>query len=187
MQDPEEEPVREDARAPGEAATAPPANAERQPLPEYWIDAERRAWWISDVIVLVPFGVAVVLGLLLGWFAAWLGVLLAILFVALTIGLVWGTLYWPEIQRRHTFWRLTPRSLELWKGVVWRRHITIPRSRVQHTDVVQGPIQRAFDLATLSVHTAGNQHAKVTFEGLGHDDARAIRDSLTEADEDDVV
>ena len=44
----------------------------------------------------------------------------------------------------------------------------VPRSRVQHTDVSQGPLERNHGLGTLVVYTAGTDHAKVELGGLDH-------------------
>jgi membrane protein YdbS with pleckstrin-like domain len=63
----------------------------------------------------------------------------------------------------------------------------VPSSRVQHTDVAQGPVERAFDLATLVVYTAGTQHASVTLNGLKNETALAIRDYLIDRDDDDAL
>ena len=73
------------------------------------------------------------------------------------------------------------------RGVVWRSEISVPRSRVQHTDVSQGPLQRRFGLATLILHTAGTHHASVSLAGLPHAAALAIRDYLIEGGAGDVV
>ena len=54
----------------------------------------------------------------------------------------------------------------------------MPRSRIQHTDVSQGPYQRRFGLATLVVYTAGTEHASIAIEGLRHETALAFRDAL---------
>ena len=54
----------------------------------------------------------------------------------------------------------------------------MPRSRVQHTDVEQGPLQRKYGVATLIVHTAGMEEAKVRLEGLTRGTALRIRDYL---------
>jgi len=64
---------------------------------------------------------------------------------------------------------------------------TVPRSRIQHTDVSQGPLQRPFGLATLTVHTAGTQFAAVPLSGLAKEVAEAIRDQLIGGVEDDGV
>ena len=72
---------------------------------------------------------------------------------------------------------------EIRRGVVWRRIITVPLSRIQHSDVTQGPLQRAYGLATLTLYTAGTEHAKIDLHGLAFDTAMNIRQYLFERSE----
>jgi membrane protein YdbS with pleckstrin-like domain len=95
--------------------------------------------------------------------------------------------WWPSVAWRYERYRLTERALEIRRGVLWRRVIDVPRSRIQHTDVSQGPFERMHSLGTLSVHTAGILHAVVRLHGLEHARALAIREHLVKADDDDVV
>ena len=62
---------------------------------------------------------------------------------------IFGAHVWPVLELRHTRWRIDTDGLEIRRGVVWRHTISVPRERIQHTDVAQGPIQRRFGLATL--------------------------------------
>jgi uncharacterized protein len=64
------------------------------------------------------------------------------------------------------------------RGIFWRSRIALPRFRVQHTDVSQGPLQRRFGVATLKLYTAGSRYTKIELPGLTHDDALALRDAL---------
>lgn len=91
---------------------------------------------------------------------------------------------WPGVQYRHTRYRLDARGLTVRRGIVWRSVTSVPKSRVQHTDVSQGPIQRAFDLATLVLHTAGTQDASVSLSGLPHAVALRVRDFLIDGNSD---
>jgi membrane protein YdbS with pleckstrin-like domain len=95
--------------------------------------------------------------------------------------------FWPPVRYRHISYLLDERGIRIRRGVVWRSAVTVPRSRVQHTDVSQGPIERALGLATLIVHTAGTQHASVSLGGLRREEALRIRDQLIEGDEPDAV
>jgi len=95
--------------------------------------------------------------------------------------------FWPPVRYRHTSYRVSEQGIRIRRGVVWRLAISVPRSRVQHTDVARGPIERAFDLATLVIYTAGTQHASVQLSGLQHETALAIRDYLIDSDDDDAV
>ena len=63
----------------------------------------------------------------------------------------------------------------------------MPRSRVQHTDVSQGPLERGYGLGTLVIYTAGTDHAKVDLHGLDHATALAIRDHLLPREGGDAV
>jgi len=87
---------------------------------------------------------------------------------------------WPSVRYRHVSWRADRTGLRIDSGVWWRSTVSVPRSRVQHTDVQQGPIDRGFELAALVVHTAGTQHASITLAGLAHADALTLRDFLIE-------
>ena len=89
---------------------------------------------------------------------------------------------WPRVRYRHTRYRLDPQGFTIRRGVVWRSVTSVPKLRVQHTDVSQGPVERAFDLATLVVHTAGTQDASVSLGGLPHGVALRIRDYLIDAE-----
>ena len=68
--------------------------------------------------------------------------------------------------------------LRVVRGLIFRSDTVVPFGRVQHIDVHQGPIERAYGLATLVLHTAGNHNASVSLPGLGHDDALAMREEI---------
>jgi hypothetical protein len=91
-----------------------------------------------------------------------------------------GALAWfhPPLKLATSSWTLSPEGLEIRSGV-WFQHLrTVPRERVQHTDVERGPIERRFGLATLVVHTAGHQDSEIRFDGLAHETATALRDQI---------
>jgi membrane protein YdbS with pleckstrin-like domain len=100
---------------------------------------------------------------------------------------VWLTLRWPQINYRHWRYRAAADGIEIWSGVLWRAAIAVPRSRVQHIDVSQGPIERLYGLATLSVYTAGTAYSKVDLPGLDHGVAIALRDALLPKDAEPAV
>jgi membrane protein YdbS with pleckstrin-like domain len=98
-----------------------------------------------------------------------------------------ASLFWPGVSYRHTSYRVDPMGLRIRRGVVWRSETSVPKSRIQHTDVSQGPIERGFGLATLIVHTAGTENASVSLGGLTHETALGIRDFLIEVGDVDAV
>ena len=76
---------------------------------------------------------------------------------------------------------LAEERLRVVRGVLFRSDTVVPFGRVQHIDVDQGPLERVFHLATLTVHTAGSHNASVSLPGLAHEDAIAMREEIRAA------
>jgi uncharacterized protein len=112
---------------------------------------------------------------------------LAPLWMIVNGALAWHFHRWPAIEYRHSFYRVDEEGIEIRRGVYWRVVINVPRSRVQHTDVSQGPLERRFGLGTLVVYTAGTDHAKVNLAGLEHATALSIREHLLAKEGPDAV
>ncbi|HFA52023.1 MAG TPA: hypothetical protein ENJ95_23650 [Bacteroidetes bacterium] len=65
-------------------------------------------------------------------------------------------------------------------GVWWRTVTVIPFNRMQHCEISQGPVQNIFGLATLRVFTAGGNSSDMAIDGLEHEEAKRIKDFITE-------
>jgi membrane protein YdbS with pleckstrin-like domain len=87
---------------------------------------------------------------------------------------------WPPLEFARTSWSIDEEGIEIRRGVVFRHVIFVPRSRIQHTDVSQGPLQRRFGLATLVVNTAGTHEHEINLDGIARATALEARDSLLE-------
>lgn len=105
-----------------------------------------------------------------------------LVFTAIGAIALWGWRY-QHLEHARTSFVISGAGCEIRRGVVWRRIITVPLSRIQHTDVTQGPLQRAYGLATLTLYTAGTEHAKIDLHGLAFETAMAIRQYLFERSE----
>jgi membrane protein YdbS with pleckstrin-like domain len=99
----------------------------------------------------------------------------------------WHTYRWPRRSYEFTFYRVDEQGIEIRKGVHWRVVINVPKSRVQHIDVSQGPVERRYGLGTLVIYTAGTDHAKVELGGLEHSLALRIREHLLPSGAGDAV
>ena len=131
------------------------------------------------------------LGLIVAWFLAasarpWITWALLVLAVIAT-GLSLFSYWWPAVRYRYLGYRVDENGLVIRRGVLWRSITSIPLSRVQHTDVSQGPLQRSYSLGTLVVHTAGTDNASISLAGLQHSVALEVRDHLVSSDEADAV
>ena len=71
--------------------------------------------------------------------------------------------------------------LRVVRGLMFHSDTVVPFGRVQHIDVDQGPIERYYGIATLTLHTAGSHNSSVALPGIGHDDALAMRETIRAA------
>lgn len=93
----------------------------------------------------------------------------------------------PARKYRHWGYDMGSDRLRIVRGYMFYRDTVVPFGRIQHIDVEQGPIDRRYDLAKLTVHTAGNHNSTVTLPGLLNADALAMREQIRAAIRADVL
>ena len=86
----------------------------------------------------------------------------------------------PARVYRRLRYGLTERLLQVVRGWLFHTDTIVPLVRVQHLDVVRGPLDKMFGTATLVLHTAGTHNSIVTVPGLAPDRAAAMRDIIRE-------
>jgi membrane protein YdbS with pleckstrin-like domain len=129
--------------------------------------------------------------------AAWMVVFLA------GLGVGWalqGSRFWPAgmvVVVAYGIWRsiVTVRAVRAWgyaerdldllvrHGLLIRRLSIVPYARMQYVDVTAGPLERAFGLATVQLHTAAAA-SDARVPGLPPAEAARLRDRLTTLGED---
>lgn len=82
--------------------------------------------------------------------------------------------------RRYRAWGygVDSEELQVRRGVWTRVHTVVPLDHVQHIDVSQGPLERAFGICSLVLHTAGTLHSQIVLPGLARATAERIRDEI---------
>jgi uncharacterized protein len=105
------------------------------------------------------------------------GGVLPLAFIAIAITVVSAA---PARIYRRLRYRLTDRLLQVVRGWLFHVDTVVPLVRVQHLDVVRGPLDKLFGTATLVVHTAGTHNSTVTLPGLAPDRAAEMRDIVRE-------
>ncbi len=131
--------------------------------------------------------------LVVGWIAlcvqeTFLALILAPVFLVVIV--VPDVLAYVAIHLRYdtTWYVLSERSLRIRRGIWAINEVSITFENVQNVKVSQGPLQRAFGIASVLVETAGSHAgsgqpgAGVTNQGLieGVSDAPGIRDRIME-------
>jgi membrane protein YdbS with pleckstrin-like domain len=155
-----------------------PFDGVERPLDPRALPLERTVCRIVTGVVAGGSGAVLVPVALLGPLPDWLKALLGGAWLVLAVLLAWWSQRWPPLEHRHAAWSVDATGLSIRRGVWWRHVIRVPRSRVQHIDVTQGPLERRHGLGTLVVHTAGTEHAQVPLRGLDHALALRLRDHL---------
>jgi membrane protein YdbS with pleckstrin-like domain len=95
-----------------------------------------------------------------------------------------GALLWRFVGRRFRSWGYAEREDDLLvrRGVMFARLSVVPYGRMQFIDVTAGPLERAFGLATVRLHTAAAA-TDARIPGLERDEAARLRDTLAELGE----
>lgn len=100
------------------------------------------------------------------------------LLAGVAVSLLLRAWLWPPVAYRHLGYAVDEHGIAVQRGVLWRSHTTLPRVRIQHTDLSQGPLQRHYGIATLTFYTAGNRFTTIVLPGLQFDVAAELRDAL---------
>jgi membrane protein YdbS with pleckstrin-like domain len=162
------------------AAAEPTSPLEPWPDTVEWQPVSRDLTWVELIrsgtlaaVVLVP------LGILWGVFGGWP---LGLAFVLLLVLLPWR--FW-SIFRAVRAWGYAERDNDLLvrHGLLVRRLSIVPYARMQFVDVSAGPLERAFKLATVQLHTAAAA-SDARVPGLRPAEAARLRDRLTALGED---
>lgn len=130
-----------------------------------------RLVWV--VVMLAALGV----GMMLNGHWLWTAGMIAVVVLA-----VWRSFItvravkaWGYAERDH--------DLLVRHGLLIRRLSIVPYARMQFVDVTAGPLERAFQLATVQLHTAAAA-SDAQIPGLPPDEAARLRDRLTALGED---
>lgn len=140
----------------------------------------KNVWRINDAIWItlvflccfVPFGIAALVDP-----APWIVFVLAGIALVYVLMLVVWLAVLPPIRFVRWRYELSDDYLDIAKGIIWRKRYIIPFVRVQNTDTRQGPILRAFGLASVTVATAAGEHE---IPGLAAEVAEQLRDKAAE-------
>lgn len=125
--------------------------------------------WIDAFLTL---GVIAVLS----YFIPWLTLLLTVSFMAAIVVLALVvTFYWIPRKFRFTGYYVDADQIQLRRGALWRTTQAVSINRVQHSEITQGPIERAFGLARLVIYTAGGAGADISIPGLPQDIATELK------------
>ena len=89
-----------------------------------------------------------------------------------------GIVIAPDRIYRRLGYAIDGRLLRTVRGWLFHADTVVPFVRVQHKDVIRGPVDKMFGTASLVIHTAGTHNSIVTVPGLSPDRAAEIREAI---------
>lgn len=126
----------------------------------------KKLWRLSGAIASIfILGISAVIMLLTVWWAVLPGALLSIYLIFLR----------PALEYRQWLYKITDQYVDYSHGIFFTRRTILPISRIQHLDIRQGPLQKAFKLASVVLFTAGQGHE---IEAVPASEAQGIVDSI---------
>jgi membrane protein YdbS with pleckstrin-like domain len=139
------------------------------------VDPRARLMWRLGAATEGVFTLLVAVVVMAVWDAVglrwWLIALLAVGFATYAVVV-------PEWRWRVHRWEVTDTAVYTQTGWWSRERRIAPMSRIQTVDLAEGPVERAFRLATVTVTTASAAGA-LQIAGLDRTDARLLVDELT--------
>lgn len=127
---------------------------------------------VVPALVLLGAGIAVEAALADRGYIVGVAIGIAVLLAA------WTVFVSPAKRWQHWGYAFTGEELHVARGWWTQVHTVVPVSRVQHIDVRQSLVERRCGVATLALHTAGTEHARVTLPGIAREEAESIRDAI---------
>ncbi|HEU5108994.1 MAG TPA: PH domain-containing protein [Micromonosporaceae bacterium] len=152
-----------------------PATVSWRPVSSRLIGLELLQLWIWTVVLAAG---GLIAWSMTGWDLVAVAAALVVVFaVVRSFAVVRAVRAWGYAERE--------RDLLVRHGLVVRRLSIVPYARMQFVDVTAGPLERAFNLATVQLHTAAAA-SDARVPGLEPQEAARLRDRLTTLGEDRV-
>ncbi len=85
---------------------------------------------------------------------------------------------WAPRSTRRMRYLLREQDINLQRGLLFWKLISVSCNRIQHLEVRQGPIERRFGLAELLIYTAGAQGSNLKIPGLTLAKAQQLKSQL---------
>ncbi|GGY80392.1 hypothetical protein GCM10011613_26770 [Cellvibrio zantedeschiae] len=85
---------------------------------------------------------------------------------------------WAPRTSRRMFYLLREQDINLQRGFLFWKLVSVSTNRIQHLEVSQGPVERSYGLATLVIYTAGTQGSDLKIPGLNIVKAQQLKSQL---------
>jgi membrane protein YdbS with pleckstrin-like domain len=102
--------------------------------------------WVVSLILGICFWMVLVLIIDL-----WIVIISVSIWIAIMIPII----IWIPAAFRALEYYIDDEGVKMKGGVVWKKYVTVPYLKITNVDVIQGPMQRYYNIGTIHVQTAG--------------------------------
>jgi len=85
-----------------------------------------------------------------------------------------------EIGFKNKAWALREKDIQFKKGWLFQTTYIIPFNKVQHCELVSGPIGRKYGLASIKINTASSNNIDISIRGLKQETAEQLKAFIME-------
>ncbi len=90
-------------------------------------------------------------------------------------------LFFAQLAYKNYRYELTEEGLNMKKGFLWKKHVSIPYKKIQNVDIIQGPVARMLGITNLLVQTAGLSGVAMVegqIPAIAPEEAERLRDQI---------
>ncbi len=139
-------------------------------------EREQRTLWVITWIIFFISGIILWIVLAIKVDFLIYGIVFVLWFVVMIPVIVWIPLAHKALK-----YSIDDEGVNIKGGVIWKKHITVPYSKITSVDLAQGPLQRYYNIGTIHVQTAGSvgkQGEKAELRMNGIRELNKVRDVI---------
>ncbi len=114
-------------------------------------EREQRTLWIITWVVFFILGIIlwIVMSIVVDFLIY--GIVFILWFLVMIPIIVWIPFAHKALE-----YSVDDEGINMRGGVIWKKHVTVPYSKITNVDVAQGPMQRYYSIGTIHIQTAGS-------------------------------
>lgn len=140
---------------------------------------QRTLWFITWVIVFV---IGTPLWIVAPFFKREIVILFSVFLFIWLVTMILVVIWIPAAFKALEY-TIDDDGVKMKGGVVWKKYVTVPYSKITNVDITRGPLQRLYNIGTIHVQTAGaagQQGEKAELKLAGIRDLEKVREVIIE-------
>lgn len=141
-------------------------------------EKEQRTLWIITwaIVFIIGTPIWIMIPFLAGEQFLLFGIFILIWFIVMVL-----VIFWIPAAFRALEYTIDSDGVKMKGGVVWKKYVTVPYSKITNVDITRGPLQRYYNIGTIHVQTAGaagKQGEKAELKLSGIRDLEKVREVI---------